>query len=410
MNTVTEGLRIAIQSILLNKTRAALTMLGIIIGISAVIALVSLGRGVEAFVVDQFQSLGANLLTITSSTPESDTRSRIEPITTADMEALSNPEIVPSAAQIGGRYDVVVNASRDGETMRTTARGLTPNMPDILNWYPEIGSFINSNHQARNDRVAVIGRDVVDELFGNPDYNPVDELIRINGQTFSVIGVMEGRESAFGNDDTAIIVPLSTAQTRLADARQGGDLQLSVLYVQAKSQDDAPNAVDEVDRYFFEEHNIRTEDEKDYSINDSTSQLEALSGITGTLTIFLGIIAGISLLVGGIGIMNIMLVTVTERTREIGLRKAVGAPPSAILMQFMFESLLLSLIGGVIGIFIGWLIIIIATASVDGLNLTMDLDAILLATVVSTLVGVGFGVLPARQAALMNPIDALRFE
>jgi len=410
MNTIFEGLRIAIQSIFLNKTRAALTMLGIVIGISAVIALISLGRGVEAFVVDQFQSLGANLLTITSSTPDSDTRKRIEPLTTADVEALSNREIAPHAQQVGARYDVIVTVSIDGESMRTTARGLTPNMPDIINWYTETGSFITAEHIERTDRVVILGRDVVDELYGDPDYNPIDQLVRLNGQTFSVIGVMEPRESAFGNDDSAVIVPLSTAQTRLADARKGGDLIVSQLLVQATSQETAPILVEEVDQYLFESHNIRTADEKDYNISDSTALLDSVGVITGTLTIFLGIIAGVSLLVGGIGIMNIMLVTVTERTREIGLRKAVGAQPTAILLQFLFESSLLSLIGGVIGIFIGWLITLVGTSAVPNLTLVMELDAVLLATVVSTVVGVGFGLLPARQAALMNPIDALRYE
>lgn len=410
MNTVTEGLRIAIQSIFLNKTRAALTMLGIIIGISAVIALVSLGRGVESFIVQEFESLGANLLTVTKATPESDTRARIEPLTTADVTALSNPEIAPSIAQVGARYDVVITISRDGENMRTTARGLSPNMDDIQNWYPALGSFITNDQMARNDRVVILGRDVVEELFGDPDYNPVDELVRINGQTFTVIGVMEERESGFGNNDTAVIVPLSTAQTRLADARQGGDLEISVLYVQAFSQEASAIAYDEIDSYLFETHDIRYEDEKDYSISDSTALLDSVGVITGTLTLFLGVIAGISLVVGGIGIMNIMLVTVTERTREIGLRKAVGAQPTAILLQFLFESLLLSLIGGIIGIFVGWLITVIGTSAVPNLTLTLELDAILLATVVSTIVGVGFGLLPARQAALMNPIDALRYE
>jgi len=405
-----ENVRIAIEAILSNKMRAGLTMLGIIIGIASVIALISLGRGVENFIFSEFELLGASRLSVSSSEPVSDTRTRIDPITMSDVANLANPQIAPSIEETGANYNVVVLVEHMGESMATTARGYTPNLADMLSWNVQTGRFFTAQEDADKEKVALLGLDVVDELFGSSDFNPIGTQIRVDDQSFEVIGVMESRGSAFGNDNSAIIVPISVAQTRLANARVGNEIAVSTLYADARSNDLIDRAESEIDQYLFDTHNLLNADERDYTINNPSTIQDAVRGITGLLTILLGLIASISLFVGGIGIMNIMLVTVTERTREIGLRKAVGATPERILSQFLIESIILSLFGGIIGIFIGWLVAFLGTAAIDGLLLTVDLDAIIVATTVSTGVGIFFGWWPARQAARMNPIDALRYE
>jgi len=410
MSTIIEGLRIALFSIFTNRTRAALTTLGIIIGVAAVISLVSLGRGVEKFVKDQFNSLGANMLVVRQKQPEAETRTRIEPLTTGDVENLLTGGTAPSIEQIASQYNISGIIRDDGENMSTTVRGVTANYMEVRNWEPSIGEFISLQNVTNADRVVLLGPEVVEELYDDENYDPTGRVVRINNQAFTVIGVMEKRDDPFNNDNGALIVPITTAQTRLSSALTRGGYEIHLMYVQAISEKATYSAESQLIDYFTEAHDIATIDEEDFGITNLGEQLEFANTITLTLTAFLGIIASVSLVVGGIGIMNIMLVTVTERTKEIGLRKALGARPRDILLQFLFESTILSLVGGAIGILIGWGVAVIGTAQVAALTLTVDLDAILLATTVSTAIGLIFGLFPANRAARMNPIDALNFE
>lgn len=408
MTTLVEGLRIAINSILLNRSRAALTTLGIIIGVGAVISLISLGRGVEDYVEQLFTAeLGSNLLIVASQQPENEDITRIEPLTTTDVEVMLG---FASIADIAPQYNILGFVSDEGQSMRTGLRGVTPNFPETRNWELRNGTFITNEHVQQTARVAVVGVDVVDALYDDENYDPIGQVVRLNNQVFTIIGVMEERNDPFNNDDSAVLVPLSTAQTRLADARVRGGYEVSMLLVRAASEDVAREAEEQIIAYLYAEHEIEAEEDEDFRIDNSADLLEIAGSITGLLTVFLGMIAGISLLVGGIGIMNIMLVTVTERTKEIGLRKALGAQPRDILLQFLFESVLLSLLGGFVGILVGWMVAVTGTQLIDQLTLRVDPDAVLLATLVSTIVGVGFGLFPANRAARMSPIDALRFE
>jgi putative ABC transport system permease protein len=405
-----ESIRIAVTALAQNRARALLTTLGVIIGVSAVIGMITLGEGVKTYVTDQFQSLGANLLTIASRRPVSDARTRIEPLTMADIEALSSPAVAPSLSAVTGQFNVVAFLSAEGEHLRTNARGVAPEMTDILSWKIRDGQFISADHVARHARVIVLGEEVVEELYGQADWNPVGATIRLNNQAFLIIGVMERRQAAFTNDNIAVFVPISTAQTRLTNAHYRSTYKVSVIYAQARSEQVAGAAGEEIDAYFYASHNLRNADEKDYTITNRAELLESVDQILGLLTVFLGMIASVSLLVGGIGIMNIMLVTVTERTREIGLRKAVGARPMAILMQFLFESIILSLAGGTIGVLLAAGFAMLTTTLVPDLRLQISPGAVALATIVSISIGVGFGVFPAHRAARLNPIEALRYE
>jgi putative ABC transport system permease protein len=409
MNSI-QALRLAFTSLFQNRMRALLTTLGIVIGVGAVITLITLGQGVENYIHDQFQSLGANLLVISSQQPESDTRTRIEPLTNLDVEALSSPMNAPNLAQVGGQLSVVAFVSAEGENLRTSARGVTPEMSGILNWNVKIGQFITDDHVARNAYVAVLGEEVVEELFGSVEVDPIGATIRVNNLAFTVIGVMEARGTGFSNDNVAIFVPITTAQTRLQNARYRNSYIVSVIYAQARSEEAGEDAEEEILAYFDAKHDVDAEDERDYAVSNQASLLESIGQITGLLTVFLGMIAGVSLLVGGIGIMNIMLVTVTERTREIGLRKAVGAQPKDILVQFLFESIVLSLVGGAIGIALGGGFTALGGLIVPDLRLQLAPGAVALATIVSTTIGILFGIYPANRAARMNPIDALRYE
>jgi putative ABC transport system permease protein len=405
-----EPLQLAFTALLQNRMRALLTTLGIIIGVGAVIALTTLGQGVENYIHDQFQSLGSNLLVISSQQPENDTRTRIVPLTNEDVEALSDPSVAPDLAQVGGQLSVVAFIAAEGENLRTNARGVTANMSEILNWNVKLGEFINEDHVARNARVVVLGEEAVEELYGSREVDPVGATIRLNDITFTVIGVMEQRGAGFSNDNIAVFVPVSTAQTRLTDARYRDTYTLSVIYAQAVSEEAAPAAEEQVLAYFDAAHDIDSEDERDYSVSNQASLLESILQVTGVLTVFLGMIAGVSLLVGGIGIMNIMLVTVTERTREIGLRKAVGARPNDILIQFLYESIVLCLIGGAIGILVGGGFASLTGALIPDLRVELSPGSVAMATIVSTTIGLLFGIYPANRAARMHPIDALRYE
>jgi putative ABC transport system permease protein len=411
---LTESFRIALSGLSANRLRAILTTLGIIIGVGAVIGLASLGRGVERFVAAEFQALGSNVLFVFSSPPASGTRTTIQPITTKEAESLARPGVAPSIREVATEYTVPGSVLANSRGVTLPVSGVSPNYTTVRDWPVQSGAFISDQDVEDAARVAVLGTSVVDKLFGSPDADALGQQVRINDRVFTVIGVMEqqsGGIGALGDQNEVVFIPISTAQTRLANARaRDGGYVVSVLHIEAQSEDVMDSATLEIESFLTDAHDIAFQGEQDFTIINQKDLISSLGQVTGILTVFLSMIAGISLLVGGIGIMNIMLVSVTERTREIGLRKAVGASSGAILSQFLIESLVLALIGGLLGVALGFLITVIGGILVPDLNLSLTLDSILLATGVSGFIGIVFGLYPASRAARMRPIDALRFE
>lgn len=409
--TYSEILRVAIESLLINRLRSFLTTLGIVIGVGAVIGLVSLGRAVEVFIASEFESLGSNILEVSSRRPSSPTRTRIEPLSMRAAADLANPLNSSTISQIAVTYGVFGQIQSGPNRLSLSLTGVSANYAQLRSWPLLYGSFIEAQDIEETTRVAVLGLDVVESLFGQRFFNPVGQIIRINDRSFTVIGVMTERGGTFVSQDNVILIPITTAQTRLANARAAdGSYIVSRMYVQVRDEGMINQATQEITAYLSEKHRVMFPDEQDFQISNSSDILSIINQVSGVLTVFLVMIAGISLLVGGIGIMNIMLVSVTERTREIGLRKALGARGSDILLQFLTESIVLSLLGGVVGILIAWLATSIGTALIPDLTIQLSADAVLLATGVSSFVGAFFGFYPARRAAGMRPIDALRFE
>jgi putative ABC transport system permease protein len=411
---VLETVRIAITSLLSNRLRAILTTLGIIIGVGAVIGLVSLGRGVESFIASEFQALGSNVLFVFSSQPASSTRTRIQPLTTREGAALANPTIAPSIRAVAMETVVPSVITNGSVSTQIGVSGVTPNYIQVRNWTVRDGSFITETDDEQAARVLVLGTTLVEKLFGDKAFDPVGRTVSVNQRVFTIIGVLEEQGAGIGfigDQNQVAFMPISTAQTRMGNARtRDGGYRVDVLHIQAVSEQAMSSATLEIEQFLIDAHEIQFQGEQDFTIINQADLLTSLGAITGVITVFLSLIAGISLLVGGIGIMNIMLVTVTERTREIGLRKAVGARGGDILLQFLIESLVLSLLGGALGVVLGWLIITVGGLLVPTLTLSITSDAIILATVVSSLIGVFFGLYPASRAARMRPIDALRFE
>lgn len=400
----------ALQSLSANKMRSSLTILGIVIGVGAVIALVSIGRGAQGTITNSIQGLGTNLLFVFSGGTSEDVRNP-KPLTLADVKAIADPLAAPSVALVSPVLTGNATLTYDSESHSTQLGGVMPNYDDARNWPVTEGEFINEEHILGRASVVVLGVETANQLFGRKD-SVTGESVRIEGQTFRVLGVLEERGGgAFGSQDDIAFVPLTTAQDRLI--RRSTRDKVDALLINAASADAVPFASEEVAQILRERH--RSEIGKDdFTIFTQQDFLATAGTITNVLTIFLGGIAAISLLVGGIGIMNIMLVSVTERTREIGLRKAVGAHKSDILIQFLTESAALSLIGGVIGIGLGWLIAFvvgkIAEANNAPINPTLGVDIILLATLFSAAVGLFFGIYPANRAASLEPVEALRYE
>ncbi len=399
----------AIESISSNKLRSALTILGIVIGVAAVIAMLSVGRGAEASITGSIQGIGTNLLFVFRG--GADEVRNPKPLTLGDAEAINDHFLAPSVIAVAPAIQGSGEVTFSGQSHRTSLLGVTPDYAAVRNYLLSEGEFVNPGHMLSRASVAILGPDVAKALFDRTE-GIVGETIRIEGQPFRVIGVVEAKGGGgFGpSQDDLIFVPLTTAQTRLI--RRSSE-RVDMIMVQAVSAEAIPEAIDEISQILRTRH--RTEvGLDDFTIVSQQEFLNTFATITSVLTIFLGGIAAISLLVGGIGIMNIMLVSVTERTREIGLRKALGARKSDILIQFLTESSVLSLIGGVIGIGLGWLISEVvrrvAIANDTVFNPVMGLDAVLLATLFSAAVGLFFGIYPANRAASLEPVEALRYE
>jgi putative ABC transport system permease protein len=399
----------ALESLSSNKLRSGLTIIGIVIGVAAVIAIVSIGRGAENTITGSIQGIGTNLLFVFRGGSEEVRNPK--PLTFGDAAAIADPFQAPSVAGVAPILQGSVEVSAGGETTTTQVSGVTPEYGPVRNMNIAEGEFIREEHILGRASVVILGPDVADRLFGRIE-GLVGETVRVEGQPFTVLGVLQSKGgSGFSNQDDQILVPLTTAQTRLL--RRSSRDNIDLLIVQAVSANDVPQASGEIAQILRTRHRSAIGAD-DFTILSQQDFLDTARTITSVLTIFLGGIAAISLLVGGIGIMNIMLVSVTERTREIGLRKALGARRIDILIQFLTESSLLSMFGGLIGIGLGALISYIVAQIAESQGTAIDpqigLDTILMATLFSTAVGLFFGLYPANRAAGLEPVEALRYE
>ena len=392
-----------------NKVRSGLTMLGIVIGISSVIAMVSIGTGASNTISSSIESLGSNLIQVTPGTQQtqgfgaSSGRGSAKTLTNEDAAAIAEQIMDVEAVdlQVSGRYQITAK----GTNTNTSVTGVTSKYPQIRNVEVAEGSFVSDTQNNSAARVAVLGPTTRDDLFGEGATSVVGQSIRVNSLEFKVIGITVAKGgSGFQNQDDIIYIPVKSAQRYLS-----GDQYLTTIAVQASTSTEMTQVQADITALLLDRHKISDATLADFSVLNQSDILSSASSITSTLTYLLAAIGGISLLVGGIGIMNMMLTTVTERTKEIGLRKAIGARKKDISTQFLAEAITLTIIGGVIGILLGWLISFIV--NLTGLVATsVSLFSVLIAFGVSALTGIIFGYYPARRAAGLNPIDALRYE
>jgi len=395
-------------ALLANKARSGLTILGIVIGIGSVIAMVSVGQGASGSIQSSIQSIGSNLVMIMPGAQRgvgmqvSSGRGSAQTLTQADADAVQKEISLVKAVtpELSGRYQITAK----GKNTNTSVLGTNAAYPEVRNVQIDTGSFISDQNVRSMSKVAVIGPTARDDLFGE-NANPIGQIIRIKKIDFKVIGITKEKGgSGFSNQDDMIFIPLSTAQRFLA-----GSDYVSTISVQAIDQDSMTALQEQITSLLLSRHNISNPQLADFNIMNQADIVASASSITDTLTILLASIAGISLIVGGIGIMNMMLTTVTERTREIGLRKAIGAKKKDISRQFLAEAVMLTFLGGAFGIVLGWLISVLVSRFA-GLTTTVSFSAIILAFGVSAAIGIIFGYYPARRAAGLNPIEALRYE
>jgi putative ABC transport system permease protein len=420
---IQESIKVAMRSLLANKLRSGLTMLGIIIGVAAVVSLMGIGRGAQRAIDAQIGSMGTNLLFVSPGAASlqgvRQAAGTAQTLTYEDALALMDPQRAPAVVAVAPELRSFGQAVYLGNNINTQIVGVTPDYEHVRNFQVQEGEFITQQELVARSSVAVLGVNVVNSLFAGE--NPIGQTIRINNVPFRVVGVLQPKGGGgFGNQDDVIVVPLTTMLARLQRQRSlggggsfggSGGNRVSQISVQVASPAQMDEAIQQISAILRERHHIRYED--DFTIHSQQELLQTASQVTGLLTIFLGGIAGISLVVGGIGIMNIMLVSVTERTREIGIRKAVGARRRDILLQFLVEAAVISVLGGIIGNVVGaGVAALIGRIPTGGLQLrsVVTVDSILLATLFSIAVGLFFGIYPATRAAALNPIEALRYE
>ncbi len=407
------SISIALSGLRANKLRSVLTALGIIIGIAAVIAMMSIGEGAQDLILGKIEGLGSNLISVIPGKSSEDERPVFElSITTLDeqdVEALSKKKNVPSAEEVMPGVAGQAVLSYLGHDKKVTFSGTTSNLPAVNNINPIKGRFFDEQENKSMSRVVVIGYDIMDEFFGDGDI--INETVKINKRSFKVIGVMEEKGRYGGtNLDEIIYIPIETAQKQILGIDHYHEINIKV-----SSEELIDQAVENIASTLRITHNIKSSTNDDFTVLSQKQFTEIISTITDILTVFISSIAAISLVVGGIGIMNIMLVSVTERTREIGIRKSFGATKKNILIQFLLESMFLTIIGGVLGILLGASLSYIASLIFSNLLGTswgffLPINSILLGVGVSATVGLIFGIYPAKKAANLSPIDALRYE
>ncbi|RGZ82289.1 ABC transporter permease [Veillonella parvula] len=400
-----ESFLMAWASLVANKLRSLLTMLGIIIGVAAVIALVSIGNGVKQDIEDSISSLGSNLLVVLPGAPRTPgarpSQGSMKSLKISDYEAIAKLEGVKAASPMTNGSYVVIYQNKN---WTTPVAGVNANFQDVNNWTMTSGRFFSDKNVQNRERVAVVGQTVVKNLFADED--PVGKEIRVKNIPFRVIGVLKSKgNGTMGNDqDDTVLIPYTTSMERV----EGIDY-LRRVYVVAKDDEGIDRLQADIENLLRVRHNIKDTNLDDFNIQNMKSIMETVAQTTGTFTLFLGAVAAISLVVGGIGIMNIMLVSVTERTREIGVRKALGATYSVIVTQFLIEAVVISLMGGFIGIAFG-----IGASKVigmvSGMSTIVSVPTIIMSFAFSMAIGLIFGIYPARKAAKLNPIDALHYE
>lgn len=400
-----ESFLMAWASLIANKMRSILTMLGIIIGVAAVIALVSIGNGVKQDIQNSISSLGSNLLMVMPGAPRTPgvrpSAGSMKSLKVSDYEAIAKLDGVKAASPMTNGSYVVIYQNKNWTTF---VSGVSYNYLDVNNWSMKSGRFLSEKNVQNRERVAVVGKTVVKNLFGDED--PVGAEIRVKNIPFRIIGVLNSKGSgAMGNDqDDMVIIPYTTAMERV----EGVDY-LRMIYVVGKDENGIDRLQSDIENLLRVRHGIKDTNLDDFNIQNMNSIMETMEETTGTLTLFLGAVAAISLVVGGIGIMNIMLVSVTERTREIGVRKALGATYSVIVTQFLIEAVVISLMGGIIGIILG-----IGSSKLigmaSGMSTVISVPTIVMSFAFSMAIGLIFGIYPARKAAKLNPIDALHYE
>jgi len=401
-------IRVAFRALVRNKMRAVLTMLGIIIGVSAVIAMVSIGQGASASVQAQIESIGTNLLFVSagaqnvggvrSGTGDSGTNT----LTVEDLDAVKRE--VPSVSMVTPAVNARSQLVAGNANWNTSVQGVSEQYPDIRKWTVQSGVFFTDADVRTAARVIVIGQTIGDNLFAGMD--PVGQTLRVMNLPFRVVGVMarKGQDQQGRDQDDIAFAPYTTVQKKVL-----GSPRVQIAYVSAISQDATYTAQSQITDLLRQRHKLSASEADDFTVRNMTDVADAANATSKTMTILLACIAGVSLMVGGIGIMNIMLVSVTERTREIGIRMAIGARSSAVRSQFLIESIVLSLTGGMIGIVLG-VIVSLAIPKMLGWPTLVSTMAIIGSVVFSAAVGIFFGYYPARKAAALDPIEALRYE